>query len=237
MEQKEMLYEGKAKQVYATDNDDLVIIHYKDDATAFNNLKHDIVRSKGVYNNEITTIIFNKLKEAGIPTHYVKTLNDRDQVCRKVKIFPLEVIVRNIIAGSMAKRLGIEEGTPAPNTIFEICYKDDALGDPLINDHHAVAVGAATYDELKTIYDLTGRINELLKDLFDKINVKLVDFKIEFGKTSDGQIVLADEISPDTCRLWDEDTNKKLDKDRFRRDLGDVIGAYKEIESRLQTLK
>ncbi len=237
MEQKEMLYEGKAKQVYATDNDDLVIIHYKDDATAFNNLKHDIVRSKGVYNNEITTIIFNKLKEAGIPTHYVETLNDRDQVCRKVKIFPLEVIVRNIIAGSMAKRLGIEEGTPAPNTIFEICYKDDALGDPLINDHHAVAVGAATYDELKTIYDLTGRINELLKELFDKINVKLVDFKIEFGKTSDGQIVLADEISPDTCRLWDKDTNKKLDKDRFRRDLGDVIGAYKEIESRLQTLK
>lgn len=237
MEQKEMLYEGKAKQVYATDNDDLVIIHYKDDATAFNNLKHDIVRSKGVYNNEITTIIFNKLKEAGIPTHYVETLNDRDQVCRKVKIFPLEVIVRNIIAGSMAKRLGIEEGTPAPNTIFEICYKDDALGDPLINDHHAVAVGAATYDELKTIYDLTGRINKLLKDLFDKINVKLVDFKIEFGKTSDGQIVLADEISPDTCRLWDKDTNKKLDKDRFRRDLGDVIGAYKEIESRLQTLK
>ena len=237
MEQKEMLYEGKAKQVYATDNDDLVIIHYKDDATAFNNLKHDIVRSKGVYNNEITTIIFNKLKEAGIPTHYVETLNDRDQVCRKVKIFPLEVIVRNIIAGPMAKRLGIEEGTPAPNTIFEICYKDDALGDPLINDHHAVAVGAATYDELNTIYDLTGRINELLKDLFDKINVKLVDFKIEFGKTSDGQIVLADEISPDTCRLWDKDTNKKLDKDRFRRDLGDVIGAYKEIESRLQTLK
>lgn len=237
MEQKEMLYEGKAKQVYATDNDDLVIIHYKDDATAFNNLKHDIVRSKGVYNNEITTIIFNKLKEAGIPTHYVETLNDRDQVCRKVKIFPLEVIVRNIIAGSMAKRLGIEEGTPAPNTIFEICYKDDALGDPLINDHHAVAVGAATYDELNTIYDLTGRINELLKDLFDRINVKLVDFKIEFGKTSDGQIVLADEISPDTCRLWDKDTNKKLDKDRFRRDLGDVIGAYKEIESRLQTLK
>ena len=154
-----------------------------------------------------------------------------------MKIFPLEVIVRNIIAGSMAKRLGIEEGTPAPNTIFEICYKDDALGDPLINDHHAVAVGAATYDELKTIYDLTGRINELLKELFDKINVKLVDFKIEFGKTSDGQIVLADEISPDTCRLWDKDTNKKLDKDRFRRDLGDVIGAYKEIESRLQTLK
>ena len=235
MEQKEMLYEGKAKQVYATDNDDLVIIHYKDDATAFNNLKHDIVRSKGVYNNEITTIIFNKLKEAGIPTHYVETLNDRDQVCRKVKIFPLEVIVRNIIAGSMAKRLGIEEGTPAPNTIFEICYKDDALGDPLINDHHAVAVGAATYDELNTIYDLTGRINELLKDLFDKINVKLVDFKIEFGKTSDGQIVLADEISPDTCRLWDAQTREKLDKDRFRRDLGGVEEAYRQVMERLSS--
>lgn len=233
MEQKEMLYEGKAKQVYATDNDDLVIIHYKDDATAFNNLKHDIVRSKGVYNNEITTIIFNKLKEAGIPTHYVETLNDRDQVCRKVKIFPLEVIVRNIIAGSMAKRLGIEEGTPAPNTIFEICYKDDALGDPLINDHHAVAVGAATYDELNTIYDLTGRINELLKDLFDKINVKLVDFKIEFGKTSDGQIVLADEISPDTCRFWDATTGAHLDKDLFRRNMGGEADAYQEVMKRL----
>lgn len=237
MEKKEMLYEGKAKQVYATDNDDLVIIHYKDDATAFNNLKHATIGSKGVLNNEITTIIFNKLKEAGIPTHYVETLNDRDQLCRKVSIVPLEVIVRNVIAGSMAKRLGIEEGTPAPNTIFEICYKDDALGDPLINDHHAVALGAATYDELNTIYDLTGRINELLKDIFAKINIRLVDFKIEFGKTSDGEIVLADEISPDTCRLWDMDTNEKLDKDRFRRDLGNVIGAYREIDARLNSIK
>ncbi len=237
MEKKEMLYEGKAKQVYATDNDDLVIIHYKDDATAFNNLKHATISSKGVLNNEISTIIFNKLKEAGIPTHYVETLNDRDQLCRKVSIVPLEVIVRNVIAGSMAKRLGIEEGTPAPNTIFEICYKDDALGDPLINDHHAVALGAATYDELNTIYDLTGRINRLLKDIFAKINIRLVDFKIEFGKTSDGKIVLADEISPDTCRLWDMDTNEKLDKDRFRRDLGNVIGAYREIDARLNSIK
>lgn len=237
MEQKEMLYEGKAKQVFATDNDDLVIIHYKDDATAFNNLKKATIGNKGVLNNEISTIIFNKLKEAGIPTHYVETLNDRDQLCRKVSIVPLEVIVRNVIAGSMAKRLGIEEGTPAPNTIFEICYKDDALGDPLINDHHAVALGAATYEELNTIYDLTGRINELLKDLFAKINIRLIDFKIEFGKTADGQIVLADEISPDTCRLWDADTNEKLDKDRFRRDLGNVIGAYQEIDSRLNSIK
>lgn len=237
MEQKEMLYEGKAKQVYATDDPNLVIIHYKDDATAFNNLKKATIGSKGVLNNEISTIIFNKLKEAGIPTHYVETLNERDQLCRKVEIVPLEVIVRNVIAGSMAKRLGIEEGTPAPNTIFEICYKDDALGDPLINDHHAVALGAATYDELNEIYSLTGRINELLKEIFSKINIRLIDFKIEFGKTADGQIVLADEISPDTCRLWDADTNEKLDKDRFRRDLGNVIGAYREIDSRLNTIK
>lgn len=237
MEQKEMLYEGKAKQVFATDDPNLVVIHYKDAATAFNNLKKATIDNKGVLNNEITTIIFRKLNEAGIPTHYVETLNDRDQLCKKVSIVPLEVIVRNVIAGSMAKRLGIEEGTPAPNTIMEICYKDDGLGDPLINDHHAVALGAATYDELNTIYDLTGRINELLKDIFAKINIRLVDFKIEFGKTSDGEIVLADEISPDTCRLWDMDTNEKLDKDRFRRDLGNVIGAYREIDARLNSIK
>ena len=237
MKQLEMLYEGKAKQVFRTDDPEKIIIHYKDAATAFNNIKKATIENKGVLNNAISTLIFKELQKAGVKTHYIETINDRDQVCRRVTIIPLEVIVRNVIAGSMAQRLGIEEGTQPSNVIFDICYKKDELGDPLINDHHAVAVGAATYDELKTIYDLTGRINELLKDLFDKINVKLVDFKIEFGKTSDGQIVLADEISPDTCRLWDKDTNKKLDKDRFRRDLGDVIGAYKEIESRLQTLK
>ena len=213
MEKKEMLYEGKAKQVFATDDENLVIIHYKDAATAFNNLKKATIDNKGVLNNEITTIIFKKLNEAGIPTHYIETLNDRDQLCHKVSIVPLEVIVRNIIAGSMAKRLGIEEGTPAPNTIMEICYKDDALGDPLINDHHAVALGAATYAELAEIYDMTAR------------------------KTADGKIVLADEISPDTCRLWDATTNEKLDKDRFRRDLGNVIGAYEEIDSRLNSIR
>lgn len=237
MEQKEMLYEGKAKQVFATDDPELVVIHYKDDATAFNNLKKATIGSKGVLNNEISTIIFNKLHEAGIPTHYVETLNDRDQLCKKVSIIPLEVIVRNVIAGSMAKRLGIEEGTPAPNTIFEICYKDDALGDPLINDHHAVALGAASYKELEEIYDMTARINEVLKELFAQVNIRLIDFKIEFGSTADGKIVLADEISPDTCRLWDADTNEKLDKDRFRRDLGNVIGAYREIDSRLKSIK
>ncbi|MDE7381237.1 MAG: phosphoribosylaminoimidazolesuccinocarboxamide synthase [Muribaculaceae bacterium] len=237
MEQKEMLYEGKAKQVFSTDEPDKVIIHYKDAATAFNNIKKATIENKGVLNNEISTIIFKRLKEAGIPTHHIETLNERDQLCLKVDIVPLEVIVRNVIAGSMAKRLGIEEGTEAPNTIFEICYKDDELGDPLINDHHAVALGAATYDELKEIYDLTAKINETLKKLFDEINIRLIDFKIEFGKTADGKIVLADEISPDTCRLWDASTNEKLDKDRFRRDMGKVIEAYEEIDSRLSSLK
>ena len=228
-----MLYEGKAKQVFATDEPDKVIIHYKDAATAGNGAKKADIDNKGVLNNAITTAIFNRLKEADIPTHHIETLNDRDQLCHKVEIVPLEVIVRNVIAGSMAKRLGIEEGTPAPNTIFEICYKEDALGDPLINDHHAVALGAATYDELAEIYSLTGKINEELKKLFAEVGIRLIDFKIEFGRTHDGKIILADEISPDTCRLWDAKTNEKLDKDRFRRDMGGVIEAYEEICQRV----
>lgn len=237
MKQLEMLYEGKAKQVYATDEADKVIIHYKDAATAFNNIKKATIENKGVLNNKISTIVFHYLQAKGIPTHYIDTMNERDQLCLKVSIMPLEVIVRNVIAGSMAKRLGIEEGTKAPNTIFEICYKDDSLGDPLINDHHAVALGAATYEELAEIYDLTARINEALIEMFASVNIRLVDFKIEFGKTADGKIVLADEISPDTCRLWDATTNEKLDKDRFRRDMGKVIEAYEEINARLNTIK
>jgi phosphoribosylaminoimidazole-succinocarboxamide synthase len=237
MKQLEMLYEGKAKQVFATDEEGKVIIHYKDAATAFNNIKKATIENKGVLNNKISTIVFHQLQAAGIPTHYIETLNERDQLCLHVSIIPLEVIVRNVIAGSMAKRLGIEEGTPAPNTIFEICYKDDSLGDPLINDHHAVALGAATYEELAEIYDLTSRINKVLIDMFSQVNIRLVDFKIEFGKTADGKIVLADEISPDTCRLWDATTNEKLDKDRFRRDMGKVIEAYEEINARLNTIK
>lgn len=237
MEKKEMLYEGKAKQVFATEDKDIIVMHYKDDATAYNGIKKASIQNKGVLNNRITTIIYKKLKEAGIPTHYIDTLGERDQLCKKVTILPLEVIVRNIIAGSMSKRLGIPEGTKPENTIFEICYKDDALGDPLINDHHAVALKAATYEELKTVYDLTARVNKELQKMFEEVGVILVDFKVEFGKTSDGQIVLADEISPDTARLWDAQTNKKLDKDRFRRDLGDVIDAYEEIYRRLQAIK
>jgi len=234
MKQLEMLYEGKAKQVFLTDDPERIIIHYKDAATAFNNIKKATIENKGVLNNAISTLIFKELQKAGIPTHYIETLNDRDQLCRRVSIIPLEVVVRNVIAGSMAQRLGIEEGTKPSNVIYDICYKKDELGDPLINDHHAVALGVVTYDELERIYAMTARVNEVLMALFAKMNINLIDFKIEFGKTSDGEIVLADEVSPDTCRLWDASTNEKLDKDRFRRDLGRVREAYEEILERLK---
>ena len=237
MKQLEMLYEGKAKQVFLTDDEDRIIIHSKDAATAFNNIKKATIENKGVLNNAISTLIFEHLIAAGVKTHYIETLNDRDQLCRRVDIIPLEVIVRNTIAGSMAQRLGIEEGTKPSNVIFDICYKKDELGDPLINDHHAVALGVVTYEELNRIYAMTAKINEVLTDLFKRMNINLVDFKIEFGRTSDGEIVLADEVSPDTCRLWDLTTNEKLDKDRFRRDLGRVREAYEEILARLQNLK
>ena len=233
MKQLEQLYEGKAKQVFKTDDEDIIVIHYKDDATAFNNIKKAKIENKGVLNNRISTLIFEYLRSKGIETHYIETINDRDQICRKVSIIPLEVIVRNIIAGSMAKRLGIEEGTKPSNVIYDICYKKDELGDPLINDHHAVAMGIVTYDELAQIYDMTGRINTALQELFSQMGITLVDFKIEFGRTSKGEIILADEVSPDTCRLWDSQTNEKLDKDRFRRDLGRVREAYEEILARL----
>ncbi len=236
MTKLEMLYEGKAKQVFKTEDPNVIIMHYKDDATAFNGIKKASIGKKGLLNNKITTMIYKELIKRGIPTHYIETINEREQLCKKVTIFPLEVIVRNIIAGSMSKRLGIPEGTKPSNTIYEICYKNDELGDPMINDHHAVALGAATYDELEQIYDLTRRVNEALKDIFAKANITLVDFKIEFGKTEAGEIVLADEISPDTCRLWDSKTNEKLDKDRFRRDLGNVIEAYEEIDRRLSSV-
>ena len=236
MEQREMLYDGKAKQLFATDDPDRVIIHYTDAATAFNNVKKATIERKGVLNNAISTILFRELRKAGIPTHYIETLNDRDQLCRRVRIIPLEAIVRNTIAGSMARRLGIEEGMQPSNVIYDICYKKDELGDPLINDHHAVALGLATYEELAEIYRLTARINEVLKGLFDRINVRLVDFKIEFGKTPEGEIVLADEVSPDSCRLWDATTGERLDKDRFRRDMGRVREAYEEILMRLKKI-
>lgn len=230
----ECVYEGKAKKVYSTNDENLVIIHFKDDATAGNGAKKGTIVNKGIMNNEITVTLFKMLEKNGIKTHLVEKLNDRDQLCQKVEIIPLEVIVRNLIAGSMSKRLGIEEGTKAENTIFEICYKNDEFGDPLINDHHAVALKIATYEELEKIYEITGKINRLLQEYFDKIGIILVDFKIEFGKNSKGEILLADEITPDTCRLWDKETKKKLDKDRFRRDLGGIEEAYIEVLSRVE---
>lgn len=232
-EKLKQLYEGKAKKIYSTDDENQVIIYYKDDATAFNNIKKGQIKNKGILNNSITTLIYKHLNENGIETHYVETLSEREQLCKKVEIIPLEVITRNILAGSIAKLLGIEEGHELINPIFEICYKKDELKDPLINDYHAIALNLATKEELKYIYETTDKINKILLKLFSNIGIKLVDFKIEYGKDVDGKIILADEISPDTCRLWDKESNKKLDKDRFRRDMGDVEEAYQEIYNRL----
>ncbi len=229
-----MLYEGKAKQVFETDNPNEVIVRFKDDATAFNAQKKGNVNLKGEMNNAITTLIFEYLNKKGIPTHFIKQLDEREQLVKKVQIIPLEMVVRNYSAGSMAQRPGVAEGIKSPVTIFDLCYKKDELGDPLINDHHAVFLGATTYDELDEMYELTSDINDILIELFAQINIILVDFKIELGRTPDGKIILADEISPDTCRLWDRDTMKKLDKDRFRRDLGEVTEAYVEIYERLK---
>ena len=234
MEKLEMMYEGKAKKIYATENAEEVIVYYKDDATAFNGEKKDQINNKGILNNAITSMIFEMLNENGIKTHFVKKLNDREQLCKKVEIVPLEVIVRNVAAGSMAKRLGLEEGYKLKTTVFEFSYKDDELGDPLINSYHAVAIGAATFEEIKTILDMTAKIKDLLKEFFSKLNINLIDFKIEFGKLPNGEIVLADEISPDTCRFWDATTGEKLDKDRFRRDMGNVEEAYIEILNRIK---
>lgn len=231
---EKLLYEGKAKQVYATDNENEYLIHYKDDATAGNGVKHDQFEGKGVLNNTISCIIFDMLEEAGIKTHMIEKLNDRDIRVKKVEIFPLEVIIRNITTGSFCKRLGAPEGVVLDEPIFEMSYKNDEYGDPLINDDHAVALKLATREELDYIRKTTLKINELLKEFFLKFNLKLVDFKIEFGKTSDGEILLADEISPDSCRLWDVDTNQKYDKDVFRQDIGDLIETYKEVLARMQ---
>jgi len=232
MEKLEMMYEGKAKKIYATDKADEVIVYYKDDATAFNGEKKGQIEDKGVLNNAITSMIFEMLNENGIKTHFIKKLSEREQLCKKVEIVPLEVIVRNVAAGSMAKRLGLQEGFELKTTVFELSYKDDSLGDPLINDYHAVGIGATTFEELDKIYEMTAKINELLKEFFIKQNIRLIDFKLEFGRYN-GEILLADEISPDTCRFWDATTGEKLDKDRFRRDLGNVKDAYVEILNRI----
>ncbi|WP_311589447.1 phosphoribosylaminoimidazolesuccinocarboxamide synthase [Varibaculum massiliense] len=233
MEKKEFLYEGKAKKIYATDDPDKVIVYYKDDATAGNGEKKGTIKDKGIINNELTSYLFEMLASHGVKTHFIEKLNDREQLCWKLDIVPLEVITRNIIAGSMAKRLGLEEGTMPNKMIQEFSYKDDDLGDPLINSDHAVAIGAATEEEVAEILEVTAKINQILSDAFKKEGILLVDFKIEFGRDKDGNLLLADEITPDTCRLWDAETKKKLDKDRFRRDMGGIEEAYKEILHRI----
>lgn len=233
MEKTVQLYEGKAKKVFATNDENLCIVSYKDDATAFNGLKKGTIMGKGAINNRVTNHLMKLLEKNGIPTHFVEELSDRETVVKKVSIVPLEVIVRNIAAGSLAKRLGLSEGTKMKRTVLEFCYKDDELGDPMVNDYHILAMGFATEDELKLISDYSLKINKILTDYLKDANIELIDFKLEFGKTSDGTIVLADEISPDTCRFWDSKTGEKLDKDRFRRDLGNVEDAYNEILKRL----
>ncbi|MBC8595728.1 phosphoribosylaminoimidazolesuccinocarboxamide synthase [Qingrenia yutianensis] len=233
MEKTVQLYEGKAKKVFATNDENLCIVSYKDDATAFNGLKKGTIMGKGAINNRVTNHLMKLLEKNGIPTHFVEELSDRETVVKKVSIVPLEVIVRNIAAGSLAKRLGLSEGTKMSRTVLEFCYKDDALGDPMVNDYHILAMGFATEEELKLISDYSLKINKILSDYLKDVNIELIDFKLEFGKTSDGTIVLADEISPDTCRFWDSTTGEKLDKDRFRRDLGGVEDAYNEILKRL----
>ena len=233
MEKKEQLYEGKAKKVYATDDSSLVIVSYKDDATAFNGLKKGTIEGKGVINNKMSNFLMRILEKEGVKTHFVEELSDRDTLVKKVTILPLEVIIRNISAGSFAKHYGVKEGIVFAEPTIEFSYKNDDLGDPLLNEYHALALGLATKDEIALVKSMAFKINEVLKEYFKKLNVTLVDFKIEFGKTVDGEIVLADEISPDTCRFWDSTTGEKLDKDRFRRDLGGVEGAYQEMMRRL----
>ena len=228
------LYEGKAKKVFATDDPELLIVSYKDDATAFNGLKRGTIRGKGVINNQMSNLLMQYLEKGGVPTHFVKELNERETLVKKVSIVPLEVIIRNISAGSFAKHYGVEEGIVFDAPTIEFSYKNDALGDPLLNAYHALALKLATKEEIETIKQYAFRTNELLKAFWAECGATLVDFKLEFGRLSDGTIVLADEISPDTCRLWDSKTGEKLDKDRFRRDLGGVEDAYQEIMRRLR---
>ena len=233
IEKKEQLYEGKAKKVFATNDPNLVIVDYKDDATAFNGEKKGTITGKGVINNKMTNFMFRMLEKEGVPTHLVEEISDRETIVKKVSIVPLEVIIRNVAAGSFSKRMGVEEGKQLLCPILEFSYKNDDLGDPFINDYYALALGIATKEDIETISKYALKVNEFMVKFFKGLNIDLIDFKIEFGKTSDGKIILADEISPDTCRFWDSTTHEKLDKDRFRRDMGGVEEAYQEIMKRL----
>lgn len=235
MEKTAQLYEGKAKKVFATADAELCIVSYKDDATAFNGLKKGTIVGKGVVNNRMTNMLMQLLERQGVPTHFVKELSDRETLVKKVSIVPLEVIIRNVSAGSFSKHYGVPEGIVFEEPTIEFSYKNDELGDPLLNEYHALALKLATKEEIATIKRYAFKVNDVLKEYFLKLGVRLIDFKLEFGRLPDGTIVLADEISPDTCRFWDVNTNEKLDKDRFRRDLGGVEDAYREIFKRLTT--
>lgn len=232
MEKGKQIYEGKAKKVFETSNPDLCVVSYKDDATAFNGEKKGTIVGKGVVNNKMSNFMFKLLEEKGIKTDYVEELSDRDTVLKKVEIVPLEVIVRNKAAGSLSKRLGLPEGTPMKTTVLEFCYKNDDLGDPIVNEYHILAAELATKEEIDTIADMALKINEIMIEFFKSVNIDLIDFKLEFGRYK-GEILLADEISPDTCRFWDINTQEKLDKDRFRRDMGGVEEAYAEVMKRI----
>jgi phosphoribosylaminoimidazole-succinocarboxamide synthase len=233
MEKLEMLYEGKAKKVFKTEDENLYIVSYKDDATAFNGLKKGTIQDKGVVNNRVSNHLFKMLAGKGIENHFVEEINDRETIVKKVTIVPLEVIVRNIAAGSLSKRLGIPEGTQLKTTVLEFSYKDDSLGDPMVNDYHIKAMGIATDEDIKVLSEMALKVNDILREYMKDVNIDLIDFKLEFGRDKDNKIILADEISPDTCRFWDITTHEKLDKDRFRRDLGNVEDAYQEILKRL----
>jgi phosphoribosylaminoimidazole-succinocarboxamide synthase len=235
LEKRTFLFDGKAKQLYTTDDPSLVVILYKDDVSAYNGIKKSLIQNKGVLNNKISEIIYKKLEENGVKTHFVKRLDDRNQLCKKITVFPLEFIVRNVIAGSLARRLDIEEGIRPKNTIFEICLKSDFLNDPIINEHHAVALNIISYEELQEIYQLSLKTNQIITQLFDKAGIDVIDMKLEFGYDEDRNLLLADEISPDTARFWDKETKSKLDRDRFKRDMGKIEESYNEILKRLTT--
>lgn len=233
MSQKELVYDGNEKKIYATDDPDIVLIHYNDVATAFKGVKRAVLKDKGICNNNISAMVFKVLADAGVENHFIRIENEREQLCRKIEIIPLQMIVRNRLAGTTARLLGVENGMKIPNTVFELRYNNDFLGDPMINDHHAVALGIATYAELGHMYDLARRTNDTLCAMYHKAGIELIDFKMEFGRVSEGDIVVSDELSPDNCRLWDEQTGEVLDKDRFRHDMSDVCVSYREVMERL----
>ena len=233
---KELTFDGKEKRIYATDEADKVLIHFKDVATAFGGVKRAVLKEKGIYNNNISAVVFKALGNAGIPTHFIEKSGEREQLCKKIDLIPLQIVVRNRLAGSTAEMLGLPDGTRIPNVVYELRYNSDDLNDPMVNRHHAVALGLVSYEEIDYMLDLARRTNEVLKDLFLKAGIELIDFKMECGRAADGSIIISDEISPDNSRLWDSATGEKLDKDRFRHDLSNVCASYREVMNRLLKL-